>query len=57
MVFVMGSKSTTLLSLEWIGRYDYCFAGEGIATPRNCVTVLVVLVFWQSARKIRQSDT
>jgi hypothetical protein len=57
VVFVMGSKSTTLLSLEWIGRYDYCFAGEGIATPRNCVTVLVVLVFWQSARKIRQSDT
>ena len=57
MVFAMGSKSTTLLLLEWIRRYDYCFAGEEIATPRNCVAVLVVLVFLQSARKIRQSDT
>ncbi len=83
MVFVMGSKSTTLLLLEWIKARKEHFSEDTITPSRGkelqhrginkkeacdivcqyfedpvcCVTVLVVLVFWQSARKIRQSDT
>ncbi len=83
MVFVMGSKSTTLLLLEWIKARKEHFSEDTITPSRGkelqhrginkkeacdivclsfedlacCVTVLVVLVFWQSARTIFWRDT